>query len=394
MANYLLFLLLIIYSVNSELVSVIQIMRHGARAPLFFNELLKDYFKKYGIGELTNKGYNMAVDKGSTMREKYGIMNITAISTPVQRTMKTAHGFFNGYYRSSKLDYIEIGTGKNIDNNFETSSRLRKHEITVNVIPNESLHFYKDYCIVKIEHEHNINEWETVEKIEKYFPGIRELYCKTIVGECFNTSRKKLDYLHKLYGFFEILRVYNLNEIDSDLVNIANRYTLLDVYDISDEDVMREGSMFTRMLRDFIKGDCDKNYNDLKTNSDKYEETVLEFLSLINCQEYVTVFSHDINLIYLMRNIFHTKKLIKMLKSKDEYNENEYLFWWPQVMSDITFEIHKLNNDTYIKIFYNGKELKDIEYREGIQYTKDGIKLEEFLHMLEKRIHHNPLYNC
>jgi hypothetical protein len=72
----------------------------------------------------------------------------------------------------------------------------------------------------------------------------------------------------------------------------------------------------------------------------KYSTTDnLEKLKII--REKYDVYLHDNDIEYINQ---------ARLKIDNELKD-EYSFWWPVVLSDITFELHEENTEKYIKIF-------------------------------------------
>lgn len=103
--------------INSKLIGVIQVIRHGARTPLdFYNDVI-DKYSPFKPAELTNQGFSMAFEKGKKFKDnliKQGLYSdlspetIEIISTPYERTIFTSMSYLKGVFPDYKIRYSGV----------------------------------------------------------------------------------------------------------------------------------------------------------------------------------------------------------------------------------------------------------------------------------------------
>ena len=390
---YIILLLLFNSSIN-RIISVIQFMRHGARSPLMFNELITEFFGNYKPGELTNVGYSMAYEKGLIMRNTYKYEDLVAITTPTQRTMYTSYSYLSGIFEEALIEFKTLGE-KQSNIYKEMNSKYLKKKVLVNIIGYNNKIFFKDFCVDKkyINKYLTNEEWKIIRSVDYLFPGIIKLFCSgKNENECFKDNEMKRKFAHELAGFFEIINFNKIKDIPSDLQRIAFKYYYLDSYNYNDNDIIKSGTLMFRIINRFFDNDC-SNYSNSKN---RYEKAISEILNLISCKKHVIFFSHDNVLTDILKNMFDFSEIYNLFDKKGSYNElkEEYSFWWPVLLSDITIELHEDNVDKYIKVFYNGKEMNERKYQgDIIKYSSKGIKLSNFQYFLKSRIDRNFNYS-
>ena len=209
--------------IDSKLLGVVQVMRHGARCPIdYYQDVIEKYYP-FKQAELTNQGFSMAYEKGVQTREyftKQGLYQelisnpeaIQVFSTPYERTIFTSLSYLQGLFPGHTIDYIGINdeslskmliNRKDVLKNTESFLKDTKnyHElqsnrtITVEVFDKDKRYLYWQKCIhfnthkVKKFYDRNLNEnqQKLVFSLKHKYPKMFEEYCHK------HPSRKKPD---------------------------------------------------------------------------------------------------------------------------------------------------------------------------------------------------------
>jgi hypothetical protein len=433
--NFIIIFLLLCLNTHQELLSTFSLFRHSARNELKFDSFIEDELSNYGKGELTGMGFAMSIEKGKLYRERYSEMgfnvspkDVTVISTPVQRTIYTAYTFIKGYFSDTDLDidFNSIGNQGNktqtiIDSKIDSLDPYREMFLKaeqvekpltfpLNVISKQNRMFFKMKCVEVDTTEKSVlndgaklniqTDWEVLKNVSTMYPGIFEYFCTNVSevkqqGNCLeddtNTENRRQFVLY-LAGFYEILEFYRVKDIDDQMVNLAVKYYIADRYNYGKEGIVKQGTLNFRLLHEFFSTDC----GEYKINEHfSFENSILDILNKIKCQKQVMMFTHDDILTQTVRNLFDFKNdLLQLVNNDKSFHENKESFhlYWPPFLSEFTYELHLINNEKFIKIFINQKEMDKASYykyknrQNNIVYTDKGIPLENFLGYLKARI--------
>ena len=104
----------------------------------------------------------------------------------------------------------------------------------------------------------------------------------------------------------------------------------------------------------------------------------------------LTVFSaHDSIMANLFGNIFDEKYLRNMI-NKCLNNEKYFQFFVPPFASNVIFELHKIENDYFVKILFNGNIISNFPLRDTKYRGKnDMYEFNKFSKLLKMRIHND-----
>eukprot|EP01015_Nassula_variabilis_P027768 TRINITY_DN572_c0_g1_i20.p1 TRINITY_DN572_c0_g1~~TRINITY_DN572_c0_g1_i20.p1 ORF type:complete len:241 (+),score=24.92 TRINITY_DN572_c0_g1_i20:121-843(+) len=206
---------------NSQTVEmVIQITRHGARAPkdAYFN---KGFWSRYNLGDLTPSGMRMMYLLGQEMRQRYIIQNkllpdqynhfqIKIKTNTDQRTVNSALSFLRGMYPD---DYAEQLSDELITKSVPPIN-CQLASTTIQTLGNQA-----------IIHGETLYNMEFVPRInDLFFHGSSEKNCP-IADELYVENKKKKDnkmfieYIKKVFqrDFVTIVNHYSEKKIDDDM---------------------------------------------------------------------------------------------------------------------------------------------------------------------------------
>eukprot|EP00340_Litonotus_pictus_P010506 CAMPEP_0170536980 /NCGR_PEP_ID=MMETSP0209-20121228/102455_1 /TAXON_ID=665100 ORGANISM="Litonotus pictus, Strain P1" /NCGR_SAMPLE_ID=MMETSP0209 /ASSEMBLY_ACC=CAM_ASM_000301 /LENGTH=693 /DNA_ID=CAMNT_0010838415 /DNA_START=67 /DNA_END=2147 /DNA_ORIENTATION=- len=150
----------------------------------------------------------------------------------------------------------------------------------------------------------------------------------------------------------------------------------------------REGLFFTSELESTIKKVTINHFYNKKLTISKEHRLLFsgimgDILSKLDSEEKsLNLYSgHDTNLVNFLTNILDIEKIKpKLLQAALPGGNNKalYSFFIPRFASNLILELNKDEDDKYVKVIYNNKEITE-DWVTGINYIEGkGIKLEEF----------------
>lgn len=378
--------------IETKLIKVIQINRHGARTASNFNEILLNNF----FGEdkkLTQNGYRQHQILGKQARKRYIIeksfiseeydpKEFEIYTTPTQRTVYSADGFLSGLYPG----YIV----KSIFN--EPTLQLRSDD----TIPIKEAPQIKEILLTvfsKKEHELfdimdcelNGQNLKELSKNKEQYPDIMPI----TEGEMKTSAEALAQYYHKE----KELEDSNPEKFMTQI----NKVVITDFYHYGKKYEKEFGKEVHNTLK---KISINKWYNT------RLKETVLAnidvsrfMLKLIELfqeaiknqtpfKKYTVYSAHDSALVNTFTNLLDLSFLNKIVSSALSRSE-AFDFLIPLYTSNIIFELHldESTKEYSVKVLYNGIAIS-YPLREGTQSNASGhILYKLFERLLQKRVH-------
>ena len=377
---------------ESKTLFVFEHCRHGARGMKdLFNE--KDILNEKWIGkeELSSVGLRQHYLLGVLIRKKYknllnwdnlnNLKDIFVYSTPSNRTIMSARaqlfGMFN-YNNNSKLSERQIikATPNYLKNNsiFEELIKNLSDSVLPNKIPSEiPIHiierkeklfqFEKDDNCIGIDNQREKNKKK--KSVEKVIKDFNEKYGKKLVkylNEKDENFFKKLKNIQQIALAFIINKVdgrdlsefqnetgFNLDQFYNDSMNILIQKSLY-IQSGDDENLiaLASSSVLLRFILDYIT----KAVENDKNNKKIYD--IPKFF-LLSAHDTTIVMSSD-----LLNFLFHSERK------------------FPSFATSQVYELIKDNNEYYIKLNFNGEELKKVKYEDfKTKIEKEAWTLEE-----------------
>ena len=398
MSQNLIFLILIslILKSSPELIKVIQINRHGARSAETFPKALNQQF--WGINEkLAINGYRQHQLLGKYIKKKYidtgfisSIYNkkdFAIFSTPFQRTIFSASAFISGIFP----DYI---------------TKVNFHEEKLNyfnndIIPNSDFDInFNEINIEVLSYQENVlfNSWKCKlnNKLIKEDSKDLNLYPDVIFisdDDLIDTANYLRIYLNLENKIEKIKKVKKARKF----IKKVNKYITGHFYLFN----MKMEKIFPNKIVKVIKSSLvNKWYNArikdskmLRLSSSAFIEKLIEiFSSSINNNNddiypKLTVFSaHDSIIANIFGNIFDEHYLKNMI-SRCLTNEKFFQFFVPPFASNLIFELHKIENDYFVKILFNGNIISNFPLRNTKYKGKDDMyEFNRFSKILKMRV--------
>ena len=401
MSKNLIFLILIslILSSSQELIKVIQINRHGARSAETFPKALNQQF--WGINEkLAINGYRQHQLLGKYIKKKYidtgfisSIYNkkdFAIFSTPFQRTIFSASAFISGIFP----DYV---------------TKVNFHEEELNyfnndIIPNSDFDInFKEINIEVLSYQENVlfNSWKCKlnNKLIKEDSKDLNLYPDVIFisdDDLIDTANYLRIYLNLENKIEKIKKVKKARKF----IKKVNKYITGHFYLFN----MKMEKIFPNKIVKVIKSSLvNKWYNArlkdskmLRLSSSAFIEKLIEIFSSsinndsISIYPKLTIFSaHDSIIANIFGNIFDEQYLRNMI-SRCLNNEKFFQFFVPPFASNLIFELHKIENDYFVKILFNGNIISNFPLRSTKYKGKDNMyEFNKFSKLLKMRIHND-----
>ena len=398
MSKNLIFLILISLILNSsqELIKVIQINRHGARSAETFPKALNQQF--WGINEkLAINGYRQHQLLGKYIKKKYidtgfisSIYNkkdFAIFSTPFQRTIFSASAFISGIFP----DYI---------------TKVNFHEEKLNyfnndIIPNSDFDInFNEINIEVLSYQENVlfNSWKCKlnNKLIKEDSKDLNLYPDVIFisdDDLIDTANYLRIYLNLENKIEKIKKVKKARKF----IKKVNKYITGHFYLFN----MKMEKIFPNKIVKVIKSSLvNKWYNArlkdskmLRLSSSAFIEKLIEIFSSsinndsISIYPKLTIFSaHDSIIANIFGNIFDEQYLRNMI-SRCLNNEKFFQFFVPPFASNLIFELHKIENDYFVKILFNGNIISNFPLRSTKYKGKDNMyEFNRFYKILKMRV--------
>lgn len=429
--NYLIYLIVLFLSLriaNSKIIGVIEIFRHGSRSPPHFASMGSNYFFDSSKMGLTINGFNQHLKLGRWIRERYidkfkllpkklNSSYIKIYSTATQRTIFSLNGHMLGLYPESSItpiykensnlkfgqnppingfrlnNYISSDITLNIKNKFEPSLHSWACKLKGKKLKR---HGYGDYLF----HDHGVKkpaEYKQLYKFSKNTINMMIMKFRTNLPFIFNNPKnilkyknignnstkmkKKMKFLKKLIAYVRCVNFLsnrkNLYGFSNKLKHLIKLFILNKWYNFR----------LNPKNQEIIKIAVSKLFVKIKS-------FLIQKSKNANKKKLILFSGHDTNIIDIISNLMDHTWLNKLAKSVVISNNiKAYNFLIPKFASNIIFELHMLDKEYFVRIIYNGKIIKNHFNSLNGQRNyihKKGIKLENFIQLLQSRI--NPKY--
>jgi hypothetical protein len=394
--------------VNCELLGVIQLNRHGARAGSDdFKNL--NYFNYYGTtnNHLTINGYRQQELLGRWIAERYihfdfNLLNkdypsnneeesqILIRSSPSERTIFSAIAFLKGLYPNSLIEtkFMSPEEKIRIDDTPPISGfSLRKSipKIPIHIAdPDHDVLFKPLSCKLDKDDQLTLKDMLdkevlfnlTMSEIKESVDDIRDQFKSAFEDKSEEEVYSK-SFIQKLNHFIIPIQYHFKNtffKIKKETNLLLNKIQISKWY--------AQRMVHSETLKYAYSGFFDEWLTYLGKFSDPEKSKL----------KYVVYSAHDDNLITLISALLTKEKLLSMMKDI----ENNYNILQPEFASSFLIELHSLRTNLkskkkYIRIIYNGNILRD-GLNSSLKYNQeiDGIPFEIFRNFLINGI--NPNY--
>ena len=389
-------LILILKYISSELIYVFQLNRHGARTDRYLHKY--SLSKLYGNHrQLTINGYHQLQILGKMFRDKYinklkflnsdlNNLEIEFYSSEFQRNIFSTESFIQGLYPGTltKLNYENQNLNKtrNLEivpmNNIEfwniTNTNLNSfnmYNISINVLSlkndkilNSFLCKYKGKSIYSLLHKIPQEKLYKTNKNEYTKNNLKIL--ANFLGINFNDINNLSDdkILNLLINIFEIYYYH----YDLDWKNLDDNIKKL-----------YKKSIFNRVLRR-LKQSKVLNLMVSGFYDELYKKIIFKLNNINSKIKYTVYTGHDFNFIDILFTLLEKEYLIKIMDDAIQ-NDESFDFIFPKFSSYLVFELHKINEKYYIKIYYNGKYINP--YVKNKINEENGIQAEKFMNLIK-----------
>jgi len=386
---------------SSKILGVVEIIRHGSRAPKSFAQNGQKYFFDSSNMILTINGFRQHYLLGKWLQERYidsfkllptkfNKNDFRLYSSATQRTVFSLTGHMLGLYSNVNIipEYNQINNLKFNQsppiNRFKINEDDRnKIKVTVKNRVDPIFHIWKCKLegkkLISIGTKKNIYNFndETYDSMistfKKHLPFI---FNKNKLIS--NLAKKKIVLVKKLIGYVVAVKfvthdeIFNFSKDFNHLMRIfiLNKWYNYRLNENNQEIVRLAASGFFSELKNYL-------INKFKGNDTK------KFL----------IFSgHDTNLIDILSNLIdhkHLKILVERVIQKDD--NQAFSFLVPKFASNILFELHQNKRKVfYVRIIYNGIEIKQNFISKKLKYEANhGIIMKNFIEFLTERINGN-----
>lgn len=414
---------------GEQVIMIINLFRHGARAPNFFIKEIENHFPTNFPGKLTLNGFRQMNNLGRTMRKIYleNYFNKTSlqnflnqeniknefllISSPYDRAIESGIGYAYGFLPNNDFNIIDLTHNQK---NYNSKSAINNHheyiladyhhpEKAFNFIienKNRDVLFHSKKCkfpehiYKEIKQEKNfkfLTSEEKKEVFEFYKSTMNLTFENKTLEEFSDKSARALYTLMRCTNenlknkIFEIPKL-----IESSLIKLFGKYLYLVRTNNEDMTKITVSPFFDHMLKffdyKFFNHDLDNKYIDWWHFKD------LNYTKL----KLVSFSGHDYNFVGIFKNLLHPNTLADYLNRTDEYHK----FVLFPFASTIDFHLIKNNKNGkyYVRIYLNGQEIIE-QLRSGVydqhnktlelevKYDKEtGIEYKTFRKILESRI--------
>jgi hypothetical protein len=429
--NYLLclFVVILLSSIaNSKVIGVIEIFRHGSRAPPHFASMGTKYFFDSSRMSLTINGFNQHLKLGKWLRQRYiekfkllpnklKAEDIKIYSTATQRTIFSLTGHMLGLYPEAsftpvykEIPNLKFGQNPPIHRFSLKSNFLNKIALNIKNRFEPSLHSWACKLKGKKLKHHGYGDYlyhgQGVEHLTEFTPFFK--FSKKIINNMLHKFRKnlpfifnnpknmlkysnienksttikeKLKFIKKLIGY---VRCVNFLSNKKNMYGFSNKFKhLIKLF------ILNKWYNFRLNPRNdqVIKIAVSKLFNIIKTFFIKNAKHMTR-------KKLIMFSGHDTNIIDIISNLIDHGWLGKLADNVVKSNDRKaYRFLIPKFASNILFELHEIDKEHYVRIIYNGRIIKDHFNGQKVKVNyipKKGIKLHNFIELLHSRI--NPKY--
>ena len=402
---------------KSQVVAVVEIIRHGARTPMTFKEHSAKLYFGSRIAQLTINGLRQHILAGRWLRKRYvygevsrlfdpdiaklNVTEIEVISSPLQRTIFSSTGHINGLFpkaitRLSFQDRHQIRTNDVPPIlGYKADPRDGK-EITIKVISKEKdFVFHADKCEREESNGKNIfqemNKTSlfnvTVSERESALNDIMTQYEKILKDKIEKVQKKDEKEGTKIKKELEKVKEYSklhLKKLISWLRPFRYHTNIPQLLKPSTEVTMKkqilnrwyEPRLFDSEALKYTSSYIFREIYNLFYG--KYRQTDKRKMLIFT--------GHDTNIVNALANLLETKFLRKKIFTAPTNNEN-YKFLVPPLASSLLFELHKVHakKDYFVKIIYNGQYLTK-NFKRFVQVKNfNELKFRDFMSLLKSR---------
>jgi hypothetical protein len=392
--NILLFVIFIIFqAIKSEIISVVEINRHGARTPknfpnvsskLFFGSkdmtLTINGFRQHQIlGELVKKKY---MKKNHLLKSTYDSTEFQMVSTPTQRTIFSAAGFLSGVYPDYivKMKY-DGGSEMTVDDtvpNIDNDTQIQ--EIPIRVIsPSHDFLFHAENCkfngrgIDEYLREVNSQVIFEIEEQEKrrVFKQLHTLckldhspkYHSGVLEDVDHYSEKEFDEMTRyFFPFLYHFHSYLDKKIEKNSMTTIKKFTLNKWFTTRMKD-----SKYLRLTVSALFRNILDTFDQIKANDNKPH------------MKYKVFSAHDTILVNIFANLISNPHLADLLQKAVD-DEKTFKLLVPPFASNIFFELHKEDDKFFVRILYNGRNINNGLKFIGEHSDTDNSKKIEWSH--------------
>lgn len=417
---FLIFLVQRTSSQKQAVISVIELSRHGARAPPNFEEVAKKILHGTEAMQLTHMGYTQHFLLGEALRKKYSMLSTEnlkteIISSPKQRcifsTIAQVHGLFpeakieidseNNNY-DLKVDQTPPGYHDLLESPKPNTKINQTVKVSI-INPIEDTLFHARECAVIQGHNankaskqsflHASERTEVVDLVKKksvLFPFTEqeiEMFCSQVIDRL--RSKFKYVALESDWNFPEPTK------FDYRFVENLVQFLIPIRLNLSDEE--SKDLIFDEVIEKLIKKEVINHF--YSGYIGEFPDQILLVNDLISkVIQYSTIqnsfglyVGHDSNIVFALLNLldheFIRTEIDKALTDKNLFN-----FFIPPFASNIIFETSKHEDGkSFIKIIYNGTEITKGFKNQLIYTANKGIDINDFLGYFSSKLNNQEL---
>jgi len=320
------------WTVNAlkEVVMIAELWRHGARTPST-NKLGLKYVDEEGKGHLTGNGVRMHYLLGSQIRSNYKDLffrgsqsgNVSLVySSDVERTFLSARAHLMGLFPIQSEEHMIFTIQRSNDSLFVSG---RKYSC-----PNQFEISHKNTSRLMREYFPSIEKLAM--KIGEFYPAEKYFQKKKFSLKSLRMLANELIYASSYYGRL-------MNNIDDDMMTglkaVKGLYFIANKF--SEDNLIKEYTtgISTNIISVFTS----------KIEQGKYSN--IKFLGFSG---------HDKNLLPFMLKLRLTS--LECLKFGAEGTKLKGCNLFPEVASNLIWELSKMKNEYYVRILYNGKVVR------------------------------------
>ncbi len=397
-------------SSNIKVLGVVELIRHGARAPLItFNEKAKNLFFGTKRSQLTINGYRQHLLLGRWIKRRYvdGDVfklisekdipkQVKIMSSPVQRTIFSAAAHVMGLYPDSIIKYSFEGQSDYKTDDIPPIEGYKEDtrdgsEVKISVLDNEKDTMFRvNLCkrigsntLIRKEYKNDIVFFNiTNYELKSAIDDVNKTYGKYFIKSHFDYKN-----FYKVKTLNIMLKVLRPYEYHSDMKLRLKRETL---------------ETITKAILNRLYGYRLKETKYKKLLSSHMLDTISTFFSQkINnpnsVEKFILLSAHDSNIINVFVNLFSEEFLTKkILNSVSDKKDKAFLV--PPLASSLLFELIQVNGDKnyWVRIIYNGENITNGFASEIKKFGKyDLLNFQDFKNLLNSRIDSSyKMLNC